>query len=252
MALSAISMREYLPVNIARECMAMEKKNHYIILGVPHTESESGIRKAFRELAKTHHPDQVGPGGTRHFQDIMEAYSVLSDPEKRREYNESLCPAEKNIKIEVRPVRTQERGEPEPLIPEPISVTRDFQTISPSFDEMFDRIVRNFTGIGIPKGERIQELNVEVILSPDEARRGGIAPIGVPVFYSCQFCGGSGHDWLFPCIHCQEQGVVEDEEVVKIRIPSMVKDGTIFEVPLRGLGIHNFQLRIHIRIDAQY
>lgn len=231
---------------------AMEKKNHYIILGVPHTESESGIRKAFRELAKTYHPDRVGPGETRHFKGIMEAYSVLSDPEKRREYDESLRPTEKNIKIEVRPVGTKERGEPEPLIPEPISVPRGFQTISHSLDEIFDRIIRNFTGIGIQKGERIEELNAEVSLSPDEARRGGVAPIGVPVFYSCQFCGGSGHDWLFPCVHCQEQGVVEDEEVIRIRIPPMVKDGTVFEVPLRGLGIHNFQLRIHIRLDTQY
>jgi len=239
-------------MNNAREYGAMEKKNYYIILGVPHTESEGGIRRAFRDLAKTHHPDRVGPGGTRRFQDIMEAYTVLSDPEKRKEYNESLRPTEKNLKLEVRPERTHERGEPEPLIPEPISVKRDFQTAGPSFDEMFDRIARNFTGIGIPKGERIQELNVEVILSPDEARRGGIAPIGVPVFYSCRFCGGSGRDWLFPCVHCQEQGVVEGEEVVRIRIPPMVKDGTVFEVPLQGLGVHNFHLRIHLRVDTQY
>lgn len=230
----------------------MEKQNYYIILGVPHTESEGGIRKAFRKRAKTFHPDRVGQEGTRYFQDIMEAYSVLSDPQKRNEYNESLRPAEENIKIEVRPMRRQERAETELLIPEPMSLTRDFQTTSPSFNEMFDRIVRNFTGIGIPKGERIQELNLEVILSPDEARRGGVAPIGVPVFYTCPFCGGLGHDWLFPCFHCQEQGIVEDEEVIKIRIPPMINDGTVFEVPLRGLGVHNFQLRIHIRIDTQY
>jgi DnaJ-class molecular chaperone len=230
----------------------MEKKNYYMILGVHRTESEGAIRKAFRDLAKTYHPDRAGPEGTRHFQDIMEAYSVLSHPEKRREYNESLRPPEEEIRIKPRPASTAYRKEPEPLIPEPISVMRGFQTIRPSFDEMFDRIVRNFTGTGIPKGERIQELNVEVILSPDEARRGGIAPIGVPVFYSCPSCGGTGHDLLFPCIHCQEQGVVEDEEVVNIRIPPMIQDGTIFEVPLKGLGIHNFHLRIHIRIDTQY
>jgi DnaJ-class molecular chaperone with C-terminal Zn finger domain len=228
----------------------MEKKNYYIILGVPHTESEAGIRKAFRKMAKTFHPDRVGPDGTRHFQDIIEAYSVLSDPQKRNEYNESLRPGEKNLKIEMRPMMRPEGGEPEPLIPEPMSLTRDFQTSSPSFNEMFDRIVRNFTGIGIPKGEGIQELNVEVVLSPDEARRGGVAPLGVPVFYTCPFCGGLGHDWHFPCFHCREQGLVEDEEVVKISIPPMVNDGTVFEVPLRGLGVHNFQLRIHIRIDT--
>jgi DnaJ-class molecular chaperone len=232
--------------------MAMEKKNFYIILGVPRTETEDGIRKAFRKLAKTFHPDRVGPDGTRHFQDIVEAYNVLSDSQKRNEYNESLRPAEEDIKIKVSPMRRPERRETEPLIPESLSVPGDFQTINRSLDEMFDRLVRNFTGIGIPKGEGIQELNVEVILSPDEARKGGVAPIGVPVFYPCPFCGGSGHDWLFPCFHCQEQGIVEDEEVIKIRIPPMVKDGTVFEVPLRGLEVHNFQLRIHIRIETKY
>lgn len=230
----------------------MEKKNFYIILGVPRTETEDGIRKAFRKLAKTFHPDRVGPDGTRNFQDIVEAYSVLSNPQKRSEYNESLRPAKENLKIEVRPMRGQERGEPEPLIPEPMLVLRDFQTTNRSLDEMFDRLVKNFTGIGIPKGEGIQELNIEVILSPDEARKGGTVPIGVPVFYPCHHCGGSGHDWLFPCIYCQEQGVIEDEEVVKVKMPPLVKDGTIFELPLQGLGIHNFQLRVHIRIDTHY
>ena len=79
----------------------MDERNYYLILGVPYTESERGIRKAFRGLAKTCHPDRVGPRGTRHFQDIMEAYSVLSDPERRKAYNASLRPAEKNVKIEV-------------------------------------------------------------------------------------------------------------------------------------------------------
>ena len=42
--------------------------------------------------------------------------------------------------------------------------------------------------------------------------------------------------------------MVEDEETVKIRIPPMVKDGAIFELPLRDLGIHNLYLRLYIRI----
>ncbi|HPD61211.1 MAG TPA: DnaJ domain-containing protein, partial [Thermodesulfobacteriota bacterium] len=213
---------------------------------------ETCIRKSLRDMAKTYHPDRVGPEGTRYFQDIMEAYSVLSDAKKRKEYNARFSPAAENIEIKVNPQGEQVRGEAEPLIPEPLSVTRDFFTVIPSVDEMFDRMVRNFTGKKIPKGERTQELNVEIILTPDEAQRGGDVPIGVPVFYPCEFCGGSGHDWLFPCIYCQAQGVREDEEVVTIRIPPLIKDGTIFEIPLRGLGIHNFQLRVHIRIDTQY
>jgi hypothetical protein len=48
---------------------------------------------------------------------------------------------------------------------------------------MVDRFLRNFTGIGIPKAERIADFNLEVILSPDEAAQGGLAPIGVPSFH---------------------------------------------------------------------
>jgi molecular chaperone DnaJ/curved DNA-binding protein len=44
--------------------------------------------------------------------------------------------------------------------------------------------------------------------------------------------------------------MVEEEETVRIRIPPMVRDGTILEVPIRGLGIHNFYLRVYIRIAA--
>ena len=155
----------------------MGKKDYYIILGVSRSESGSGIHKAFRNLARTYHPGRVGPVGTRRFQDITEAYRVLSDPQKRRDYNKSLHHAEEEIKIEPRSVKTYERTEPEPLFPETISVMRDFQAVRPSFEEMFDRLVRNFTGIRVPKGERIQELNVEVILTPEEANTGGIASL---------------------------------------------------------------------------
>ncbi len=42
--------------------------------------------------------------------------------------------------------------------------------------------------------------------------------------------------------------MVETEETVHVRIPPRVREGTVCEVPLRGLGIHNFFLRLHIRI----
>jgi hypothetical protein len=62
-----------------------------------------------------------------------------------------------------------------------MSILHDFETIRPSFDALFDRVLRNFTGIEVPKGERIEDLNIEVVLSPLEAARGVVAPIGVPV-----------------------------------------------------------------------
>jgi len=131
-----------------------------------------------------------------------------------------------------------------------MSVLRGFQTIQPSLETVFERFLRNFTGIRVPKGERVEGLTVEVLLSPAEAARGGVASLGVPVFSPCPVCGGSGREWLFPCTYCREQRMVEEEETVRIPIPPMLREGTILEVPLHGLGIHNFYLRLYLRIAA--
>src|SRR4051812_34757725 len=70
--------------------MAVEYKDYYKILGVGKTASEDEIRKAFRKLARQYHPDVAGnkAGAEDKFKEINEAYEVLSDPEKRRKYDQ--------------------------------------------------------------------------------------------------------------------------------------------------------------------
>jgi molecular chaperone DnaJ len=227
----------------------MATKDYYLILGVSRGENLRGIQDAFRELAKIYHPDRAGPAGTRKFQDLLEAYETLSDPEKRRLYNHQLEQHDIKLPSDPEPIFSPARSKPEPLIPEPMSVLRDFETIRPSFEPLFERFVRNFTGEGIPKGERLQGLNIEVILSPEEAATGVVIPVGIPVFTACSQCGGSGHDWLFPCLECTGQGIIQEEQSVRISIPPMVHDRAVIEVPIHGLGIHNFYVRLHIRIS---
>jgi DnaJ-class molecular chaperone len=228
----------------------MATRDYYLILGISRTESPTGIREAFRELVKRYHPDRVGPQETQFFQEIVEAYQVLSDPHKRKLYNQGLRHAEGQMEAPPEPLVTESWLQPEPLVPEQMAVLRGFQVIQPSLEALFERFRRNFTGLGIPKGERLEGLTMEVLLSPDEAARGGVVYLGVPVFYLCPVCGGSGRDWLFRCTYCQEHGMIEEEETVRVRIPPLVKDGTILEIPIRGLGIHNFYLRLYIRVTS--
>jgi molecular chaperone DnaJ len=229
----------------------MAIKDFYIILGVSRTESPAGIRGAFRELAKIYHPDRVGPEATQKFQEIAEAYEVLSDPEKRQQYNHTLRDSE-TIRITERAERIApgRRYAAEPLAPTPMSVLHDFRTIGPSFDALFDRMLRNFTGSAVPKDEQIDELNIEVVLSALEAARGAVAPIAVPVFHTCSLCHGSGRGWLFPCMACAGRGMIERQTTISVRIPAMVGDRTVIEVPLETLGVHYFLLRLYIRVSS--
>src|SRR5579875_758269 len=69
--------------------MAVKTKDYYQVLGVPRTASQEEIKRAFRKLAMQYHPDR-NPGNKEaeaRFKEINEAYEVLSDPEKRRQYD---------------------------------------------------------------------------------------------------------------------------------------------------------------------
>jgi curved DNA-binding protein len=67
----------------------MEYKDYYAILGVPKTATQAEIKKAYRKLARELHPDtNKDPDAEKRFKDANEAHAVLSDPAKRKQYDE--------------------------------------------------------------------------------------------------------------------------------------------------------------------
>ncbi|MCH5339427.1 MAG: molecular chaperone DnaJ [Acetatifactor sp.] len=70
--------------------MAEQKRDYYEVLGIEKNADDAAIKKAYRNLAKKYHPD-VNPGDAeaeKKFKEASEAYAVLSDPEKRRQYDQ--------------------------------------------------------------------------------------------------------------------------------------------------------------------
>ena len=70
--------------------MAESKRDYYEVLGVDKNADDSAIKSAYRKLAKKYHPD-MNPGDKNaeaKFKEASEAYAVLSDPDKRRQYDQ--------------------------------------------------------------------------------------------------------------------------------------------------------------------
>ena len=108
-------------------------KSYFAILGISPTATADEIRSAYRRLVKEFHPDYYA-GGSETFRDIQEAYSVLGNTRRRREYEQKH---QKSVAKKA-PLRRPSYPEPEPLIPEErpidigeISPVRSFQSFTP-------------------------------------------------------------------------------------------------------------------------
>ncbi len=231
-------------------------KNYYLILGVNSDATLADIKTAYREQAKNLHPDYFGHDSGP-FIDLQEAYAVLSDVTRRKAYDNVIG----NIRVSkgsaersVEPL-IPKQPTPEPLIPTEgqvdlgeLSLTDSFRTFSPSFDELFDRLWRNFSLIQ-PKVERLRSLNVEIKINPYEAHRGGRVKLSVPARLRCPVCFGQGGIGVFECWQCAGEGVVQGEYPVTIAFPPGVVNNYMIQIPLDRFGIRNFYLNVIFRVS---
>jgi len=236
-------------------------KSYYTILGIPSRSSAAEIKAAYRHLVKQFHPDHYA-GGSRPFQDIQEAYSVLGNPGRRQEYDSRLTRHAQPRSDTARPGPRWPQAEPiaerpraEPLVPErgpadlgEISLVRSFQTFSPSFDEIFDWLWSNFRSLSHSKSGSVRNLTAEVPITPEEARRGGQARVLVPAQATCPTCRGLGGVGPYLCARCAGEGVITGEFPLTISVPPGLASDHSVLVPLDRFGIRNLHLTVWFRI----
>jgi len=223
-------------------------KSYFAILGISPKATADEIRSAYLRLVKEFHPDHY-EGGNARFREIQEAYSVLGNSVRRREYEQNI----KKVSFKT-PLKRTPYPEPEPLIPEEgpidsgqISPVRSFHSFTPSFDEIFDWLWRNFSDIAQPKSGRIENLTLEVTLTPEQARRGGNARIMVPAQAECPTCHGHGGVGLYECSRCAGEGVISGEVPVTISFPPGLANDHAVMIPLDRFGIRNLHITVLFR-----
>jgi molecular chaperone DnaJ len=240
---------------LGSSCM---KKDYYLVLHLTPEATAEEIRSAYRRRALELHPDQSGFGSDP-FLELQEAYAVLSDPSRRSLYDRKAesIPVHHADATEQETRRADRGYSAEPLTAvqptrsfEDVSLSRSFETFSPSFDEIFDRLWSNFDLLTRPKEERLESLAIDVPLSPEEAFAGGAVRIMVPARAICPACRGRGSVGPYECWRCEGHGALTGEYPVMVSYPAGLQGDYTVRLSLDPLGIENFYLIVRFRPTA--
>ncbi|TKB25134.1 J domain-containing protein [Desulfopila sp. IMCC35006] len=208
------------------------RKNYYVILGIPSNATQSDIKAAYRRLAKEFHPDHYGQNPTP-FQVIHEAYSILSDPQSRRSYDDSIqYSAGERQTRRAEPVHNFHRETVEPLVPDENttfyggrSPRKVFRYFRPAFDRIYDdQFSGTILGHRQPENIPVDGRTIEIILSPAQAQRGGTVPLRIPVRIRCPACSGYGYSRYSHCRRCHGAGVLPGEKTMALRYPAGIRE----------------------------
>ena len=171
------------------------KRDYYEVLGLPSEASEAEIKKAYRRLARDHHPD-ANPddsGAEERFKELTEAYEVLSNPESRRAYD--------TYGHQIPRAGAGTRGAADPF--------GGFQDIFETFfgDRFGGPSGGSFFG-GSRAPSRGSDTEVEVEVTLREAASGVEREVKVQTVKECSVCGGVGGTSTRQCGTCGGMGAV--------------------------------------------
>ena len=229
----------------------MAASDYYKILGVPRGAGTDDIKKAYRRLARRHHPD-VNPGDNEsenRFKQISEAFEVLSDPKKREIYDRYGYYSDSLPSKEASPIF-------------------DFASFgAASFKDIFSDIfssIRSQASAPRQQPRRGADIEYSLAVSFDDAIRGTTVKIEVDRSEGCLGCRGTGESQVnaacpacsgsgqqpgngsrcarcgglgnisSACPDCRGQGVSFKREEVEVNIPAGVSTGSRVRVPGKG------------------
>ncbi len=226
-------------------------KNYYDILGIDKNASQDEIKSAYRKLAKQYHPDvNKSPGAETKFKEVSEAYDVLSDPDKKLQYDTYGTVGDTGAEEAYdpfggfnpfggfgrRPRQTAEKGDNAKI------------TINLTLQEMYEgihkkiRMKKKITcphchGSGSETNETTicSECNGSGWKVQTERTQFGIEQRMTP----CPHCHGTGRYVKNPCNHCGGQGIIDGQEEIEFDVPAGMSEDTYFVLPGKGnMGPH--------------
>ncbi len=199
--------------------MPLEFKDYYTTLGVPRTAGPDDIKKAFRKLARLYHPDVAKDkkGAEAKFKEINEANEVLSDPVKRKKYDELGANWEQGG-VPRPPPGARGRTSQGPGGPR-----TEFHFGGTGFSDFFEQFFGGASRQGFPgedreprggRARRGEDIEGEILVTLEEAMRGTVRPISLQMTNP-------------------ETGEAE-VQTFQVRIPPGAIDGRRIRVPGRG------------------
>lgn len=244
--------------------------DYYAILGIEEDATQEEVKRAYRRLAKTLHPDlnkEDHTGAADRFKKVKEAYEILSNPLKREKYDLELLRSGKT-QGPLKPQGTQTAssgyryGGP-PLAPQRGSDVKINLTIS--FSDSFNGM-KKAVDISMPINcQRCDgsgaEPNTQVSQCPTCRGSGALlAPVQTPQGYinqrvMCSTCNGRGILMQQFCSRCSGIGLINGVEKVQVSLPAGVEDGAI--IKLNGKGGHGLgsgprgDLMVTVSVDEE-
>lgn len=230
--------------------MPVKYKDYYQTLGVARNASEPEIKKAFRKLAREYHPDVAKnkKQAEEKFKELNEAYEVLSDPAKRKRYDE-LGPNWSSGADFRPPPGFGQAGAFRGRGPRGQEYETHFggTGFSDFFEQLFGRAGRGGAGFGRRGGfpedggfaeemgsERGRDVEGDIMVTLEEALQGSVRSISVRHGVPCEHCGGSGERAGHLCNTCGGTGQVSRTETYQVKIPAGVSEGQRLRVAGRG------------------